>query len=927
METPFVLAAFAGLLVIIALVQPLSRKLDLSPTVLLATVGTLIGIGATYLLYTPRTDVFNEIALVFVDLPLDAQQILYIFLPLLLFQTSLTLDVRRTLEDLGPILVMAVVAVFVATAFIGLALYPLSGMPLLACLLLGAIVATTDPVAVVAIFRDIGAPARLGRIVEGESLLNDAAAVVLFVLLLGLLTGTRDMDLAEATIAFFRAFAGGIVTGILFGRLFVLLLPLVRDMRLAQVTLSLALPYLLYVVCDQVADVSAVVAVVVSGVVFNLYGPSRISPEDWTFLQDIWEQISYWASSLIFVLASILIPQLVQGFNPIDILLLLVLVVAALAARAVVIFGLLPLLTLLRVGQAVDTKFKTVMLWGGMRGAITLVLALSVSEHLLLDENVSSFVTKLATGFVLFTLLVYGPSLKPLIRLLKLDQLTARDQALSNQFLALVLSDVRQEVADAAKAYEIPPNVARRVMADYETRIDQVRHRTTSMEDLKDKERVTMGLIALAERERELVLKHFREKSISSRSVAQHLTVAGQVGDLTRQEGRAGYNRAARAPLKFGWKYRIAQFLHRTLRSQWLLSMLVADRFEYLLVSSIIAKELVSFNRRRIRPLVGDRVGDILNETLCNRRDDSLRALEALRLQYPDYADAQEILFLRRTGLRLEETAFSEAHSHTLIGAEVFTRLNDEVKHAQKKIEIRPRLDLGLKTEDLVAEHELFAELPADRRKQIARLMRPRFATPGERLISKGERGEEAFFISSGAVEVRNEDVKFRLGRGDMFGEIALITGKPRTADVDALGYCQLLVLSAADYRRLVETAPDIKAHMDDLSSRRETMNSSSLGAPIGLASLMGGETDLETPISIKVGPAEEQEPAAPAEAESDEETASQSEESENDDSADDIVADLVDEGGREDTLADAQDPQPVEEPAPLEKTPEPQKS
>ncbi|MFD1694939.1 cyclic nucleotide-binding domain-containing protein [Roseibium aestuarii] len=103
--------------------------------------------------------------------------------------------------------------------------------------------------------------------------------------------------------------------------------------------------------------------------------------------------------------------------------------------------------------------------------------------------------------------------------------------------------------------------------------------------------------------------------------------------------------------------------------------------------------------------------------------------------------------------------------------------------------------------------------------------MKPRFATPGERLITRGEKGDAAFFISSGAVEVRTGTDVFRLGRGDMFGEIALITGKPRTADVVALGYCQLLVLSAADYLRLVETAPDIKAQMDDMSSRRESMN------------------------------------------------------------------------------------------------------
>ncbi|MBD8874749.1 cation:proton antiporter [Roseibium polysiphoniae] len=825
METPIIVAAFAGLLVTISLLQPLARKLGLSPSVLLAMVGTLIGIAATYLLYTPRTDAFNELALVFVDPPIDSEKILYIFLPILLFQTTLTLDVRRIFEDIGPILVMAIVAVFVATFFIGFALYPLAGFSLVTCLLLGSIVATTDPVAVVGIFRDIGAPPRLGRIVEGESLLNDAAAIVLFVILLGILTGTQSPDASEAAIAFFRSFIGGVIVGTLMARACVMALPIMRDLPLAQVTLSLALPYLIYVISDQFADVSAVVAVVAAGIVFNLYGPSRIAPKNWTFLQDVWEQIAFWASSLIFVLASIMIPKLVAGFTELDILLLLILVVAALAARAVVIFGLLPILSVLKVGERVNVKFKTVMLWGGMRGAVTLTLALSVSEHAALSDEISSFITKLATGFVLFTLLVYGSSLKPLIKLLKLNRLSPRDEALRNQFLVLALSDVRQGITEAANAYQIAPELSERVTTIYEERTKTASESSVSLKDLKDKERVILGLVALADRERELVLKHFHEKTISNRAVSKHLAAAGRIGDLTRTEGRAGYNRATRAPLQFGIRLRFAQWLHRRLKIQWFLSNQISDRFEFLLVSRIVAGELIAFNQRRIRPLVGDRVGGILNDTLCARREEILRAIEALRLQYPDYADAQEVLFLRNTGLRLEETAYADAHSQALIGAELYNDLTGELSNARLKTHQRPKLDLGMRTEDLLGQHELFSSLSDARRRAVAKLMRPRFAIPGEKLIQMGDKGDTAFFISSGAVEVRTANSSFRLGRGEMFGEIALITGKPRSADVKALGYCQLLTLSAADYRTLVDQAPDIKAHMDSLSSRRQSIN------------------------------------------------------------------------------------------------------
>lgn len=829
METPVVVGAFAGLLITISLLQPLARRFGVAPSVLLAMVGTLIGILSIYLLHTPHTDVLNELARVFVELPFDSEKILYIFLPILLFQTTLTLDVRRIFEDIGAILVMAVVAVFVATAFIGFALYPLSNVSLVACLLLGAIVATTDPVAVVAIFRDIGAPARLGRIVEGESLLNDAAAIVLFIILLGILTGEQSTDTAEATIAFFRSFVGGLIVGTVVARLFVALLPVMRDLRLAQVTFSLALPYVIYVMSDQFADVSAVVAVVSAGIVFNLYGPSRIAPANWTYLHDVWEQIAFWASSLIFVLACILIPRLVSGFQPIDVLLLFVVIAAALVARAVVIFGVLPLLSIFKMGQSVNTRFKTVMMWGGMRGAITLTLALSVSEHSALSPETSELITKLATGFVLFTLLVYGTSLKPLIKLLGLDKLTARDQALRSQFLALALSDIRHEVAAAAKDYQVEPQIADKITANYTEKAKAAAHANVDADTITDKERVTLGLIGLADRERQLALQHFNEKTVSSRAISLHLAMAGRIGDLTRLEGRAGYNNASRRPLQFGWRFRLAQWLQRRLKIDRPLASLLVDRFEFLMVCRIISNELIIFNRNRIFPLVGDRVGGILAETLTARRSDIMRAIEALRLQYPDYSDTLETAFLLKTGLRLEEKAYAEAHEQALIGAELHNDLHNEITMKRQLANVRPDLDLGLQTLDLLRKHPLFSDLPENRLKDIARMMRSRFATPGEKLIHRGEKGDVAYFIASGAVEVRTGSNVLRLGRGDVFGEIALVTGKPRSADVVALGFCQLLSLAASDFKALMDKTPDVKAHVDRLSESRQQMNADDL--------------------------------------------------------------------------------------------------
>jgi CPA1 family monovalent cation:H+ antiporter len=138
-----------------------------------------------------------------------------------------------------------------------------------------------------------------------------------------------------------------------------------------------------------------------------------------------------------------------------------------------------------------------------------------------------------------------------------------------------------------------------------------------------------------------------------------------------------------------------------------------------------------------------------------------------------------------------------------------------------------------LRTEDLIARFDMFRGLSPAEIKALARLFKSRLALPEEKIIRRGERGSHVFFISSGAVEVVLPDEPVRLGRGDFFGEMALLSGLPRAADVVALGYCQLLVLSAADFQRFLASNPTTKAHIDLIAATRTSMNEESAGARV----------------------------------------------------------------------------------------------
>jgi monovalent cation:H+ antiporter, CPA1 family len=822
MDLQIILLLIAALLVLISVVQPLAIRLSLSPSVLLAVVGVAMGLASALILHSHLNDAFNSIAQVIVDLPIHSDAFIYIFLPLLLFQSALTIEVRQIVEDLAPILLLAVVAVLVATFVIGFALQPISGVSIVACLMLGSIVATTDPVAVIGIFRDVDAPSRLSRLVEGESLLNDAAAITLFSLLLETLIHHHAAHVGTASITFVRNFAGGIAVGYCGARVVVALLPWLHDLRLAQVTTTLALPYLVFIASQRYLDVSGVVAAVTSGLTISAIGQPRISPNDWKLLQDLWEQLAFWASSLIFILAALLVPRMLFAVSWNDVVALGMLVLAATAARAIVLFGLLPTLSALHLSQAVNNRYKTVIMWGALRGAVTLALALAVTENPAIDPDVKRFIGVLATGFVLFTLLVNGTTLRLLIRLLGLDRLSALDSSLRYQVLALSRGRVAEAVKTAGANYNFSTELVADVASFYAHPLPTAGLNAAVVQPLEVAERYRMllGLVATANRQRELVLRHFEERTVSSKLVEQLLADAGRLIDAARA-GQAEYMRTAHRQVGFSRRFRAAHFLHRRFSIDAPLVDALADRFEILLVNRIVLEDMGPFIDDKLAALVGEHVTQQLHDIVRQRLEMTHTALEALRVQYPNYANLLERRLLNKVALRRQDQEYRALFDGGVIGPELYGVLRRDVQTARSTVDERPRLDLGLEARALIAQVPMFANLTQTQLDRVARLLRPLFILPGDELIRRGDRGDAMFFISSGAVEVNVLGHTVKLGRGDFFGEMALLSGQPRQADVTALSYCQLLVLHDHDLQYLMRSHPNIKERIDSVAGAR----------------------------------------------------------------------------------------------------------
>src|SRR5579863_2583653 len=823
LDTALILVVIAGLLAVVGFSQALAERLKLPLPVLLAAIGVAIGGFAPLVSALGWPGPAGAAARSLARLPVSPDTLLDVFLPLLVFEAGIAADLRRMIEDAAPILLLAVVATLVASGGVGLALWPFAGVPLLVCLLLGAVVATTDPIAVIAIFRDLGAPARLTRLVEGEALLNDAAAIALFVVLLDMIASARRPDIAMGLARFALSFAGGGVFGLAAGRGLLLTIPWLRDDRLAEATLTVALAYVVYIAADRLLGVSGVVAALGAGLALSAFGRSAITPYNWSFLDDLWGQIAFWARSLIFILAAILVPRLLGGLGLRDLALLAVLIAAAFAARVLVLFLMMPPLEFFRLSQPISAAYKLAMTWGGLRGALTLVLALAATQNPALDLQSRRFVGILATGFVLFTLFVNGTTLRAVIRLLGLDRLSPRNQVLRDRVLALSYAEVAASIRETAQRHAFPDAAVEEVVAPYREWIAAADARDAE-ERLPERDRLAVALVALANQERVLILEGRAHRYASPPTVQILLRDADALVDGARGEGRVGYRRAAERALQFPLAFRFAYFLYRRLGIVRFLADRLADRVELLLAMRLLMDRLAEFREERLGSVFGARIAEIVGEILERRRAGVGVAFDALRRQYPDYVAALERRFLRQSAWRQEIERYRALYEEGLIPQELHENLRRSVASAQSA-EPRPRFDIGLDTHRLIERLDMLAGIGETQIARIASLLRPRFTVPGERILKRGERGEAVYFIASGAVEVVRGARRIRLGSGEFFGEMALLSGRLRQADVVALTYCRLLALRRADFERFPAENHEARAQIERVVAARLEMN------------------------------------------------------------------------------------------------------
>lgn len=379
------------LLLIVSIVAIGVRRLRIPYTVALVIVGLLITFQSS------------------LKFELTPELILALFVPPLVFEAAFHLNFQELRRNLPAILLLAVPGV-ILTAFIvgGMLVFGIK-LSLPIALVFGSLIAATDPVSVVALFRTLGVPKRLSVLIEGESLFNDGTAIVLFNLMLAIALSSK-LNLIESVGKFFGVSIGGIIVGLVLGWLISLLISRV-DNYLIETTLTTVLAFGSYLMAESLG-VSGVLAVVAAGLVNGNISAQGMSPTSRIVIFNFWEYVAFLANSLIFLLLGlqINITALLASWQPI-----LWAILAVFIARFIVVYGLSWLVN--RVSEPIPLRWQHILNWGDLRGAISLALVLSLPISLGAERDLLQV---MAFGVVLFTLLVQSTTMAPLIRWLKI---------------------------------------------------------------------------------------------------------------------------------------------------------------------------------------------------------------------------------------------------------------------------------------------------------------------------------------------------------------------------------------------------------------------------------------------------------------------------------------------------------------------------
>jgi monovalent cation:H+ antiporter, CPA1 family len=490
-------------LMLIALgVNLLAAKIRSPYTVLLVIVGSLL-VPLSHLKLLSFITSFK----------LTPESLFFVFLPILIFESAYNMNFRDVKDNKYSMGILAVLGLLISTVFIGFAgqwAFQLMGLkvPLRVTLLFGAIISSTDPVAVLSLFKEYGAPHRLTLIFEGESLFNDATSFALFLVFLDILIQgyTGFPTVLDGIFSFTTMLLGGIVFGLLMGFMFSKLIQLVKGNEHLEITLTLLVAHFTFILTELISEhliilgheihLSSIISTLISSMVMGNYGRFKMSTGVEEYMGKFWSYFAFVANSLVFILMGLMFAHLSIELK-IAILPILAIILVVAVARIVSVYCSVFIINTFKLEEHIPQSWQQLLSWGSLRGALAIVMVLLIPDDLTLPGwsfvySIKDFITALTIGSIYFTLLVKATTIGIFIRKLKIDALSDQEDLSYFKSKDLIYHDMLVKLDDLLRHKQISAD-QHQDLSDYYHSLLNPRH----LESKPSSERVIEDMLSL----------------------------------------------------------------------------------------------------------------------------------------------------------------------------------------------------------------------------------------------------------------------------------------------------------------------------------------------------------------------------------------------------------------------------------------------
>ncbi len=752
--------------------------------------------------------------------------ILYLCLPTLIFESAYNLDSQQLKRNITPILVLAIPGLLISMTIIGLFVSGFTAIALLPALLLGAILSATDPVAVVSLFKKLGAPERLTILVEGESLMNDAtslvaAKVMLMIIAAGAVT---SHNIGHGFIEFFTEFFGGLAFGWLFARFVGWVLGHIKGEPEIEICLTTVLAYASFIIADDVLHVSGVLAVVAAGLTMGNWGQAKLSPSVSEYLNNFWEFAAYLANAVIFLLVGLSI-----NLHPSNnfMLELTVVIIAMLVSRAVIIYGLIPITRKMPLSTKVNIPYQTIMWWGGLRGAIALAIVLGLK-----DIPEQGLFIDITTGAVLFTLFVQGLSIEKLLRKLGLDKLPLIDRFIQMETNIVSYEHAEKRLQQITHQGLFSPTVSNSYGKKLKNEVRLSKDKFESFQEHKLDAKKTEQFVLLnllTSEDKQLYILYGKGFISESAYRNLHDMVKAQVDAVRYGGGLSVLTEIRKMPkylellyIKFLEPISWLSFLSDSLRTK----RLIREYEEVWALHECSNQLIEELDKFKIETGLHAETVDSLKRHFNSWNKMTKEQLDKMAEDFPSIILDLQKLFTERAVIQSRiETIDDQAHSGRLpesLAKEMKENLNEKLNEINRH-KIKP---YKADPYELLNKAYIFDGLSKSQFKEIYKMFNSYTIGIGHEIIRQGDKGSSMYFIAKGVVRVfvekdGKQETLASLLAGDFIGEIALIRDVQRTATCRATTPCVIYELKRSDFEKIKANYPTITDNIEKVADER----------------------------------------------------------------------------------------------------------